>query len=140
MNETFCSKPRVRARVSLAAAILLVLVLAGCLALPMPTDTARRRADAGPKPKPEQPTSMMESTGRLSTKVLDQICYAYADRYMTLIVSACDAIAKDNPSAEQRRLAHLIKLTGVTSTYDIVTTQDSFTKLLDLVLVVTLQS
>lgn len=73
-------------------------------------------------------------------KELDQRLYAFADRYTTLIVSASDDIARDNPSAEQRRLAHQIKLVGTSSIYDIVTNPDPFTKLMDLLLVVTLQS
>ncbi len=71
---------------------------------------------------------------------LDQRLYAFADRYTTLIVSAADDIVRGNPDAEQRRLAHQIKLVGTSSIYDIVTNADPFTKLMDLLLVVTLQS
>lgn len=73
-------------------------------------------------------------------KELDQRLYAFADRYTTLIVSAADEIVQGNPDAEQRRLAHQIKLVGTSSIYDIVTGTDPFTKLMDLLLVVTLQS
>jgi hypothetical protein len=73
-------------------------------------------------------------------KELDQRLYAFADRYTTLLVSAADEIVQGNPDAEQRRLAHQIKLVGTSSIYDIVTGADPFTKLMDLLLVVTLQS
>jgi hypothetical protein len=73
-------------------------------------------------------------------KELDQRLYAYADRYTTLVVSAADEIVEGNTDADQRRLAHQIKLVGTSSIYDIVTNPDPFTKLMDLLLVVTLQS
>lgn len=71
---------------------------------------------------------------------LDQRLYAFADRYTMLVVSATDEMVRNNPDADQRRLAHQIKLVGTTSIYDIVTNADPFTKLMDLLLVVTLQS
>ncbi len=73
-------------------------------------------------------------------KELDQRLYAFADRYTTLVVSATDDIVQRHPGAEQRRLAHQIKLVGTSSIYDVVTNADPFTKLMDLLLVVTLQS
>lgn len=73
-------------------------------------------------------------------KELDLRLYAFADRYTTLIVSAVDEMVQGNPSADQRRLAHQVKLVGTSSIYDIVTTADPFGKLMDLLLVVTLQS
>jgi hypothetical protein len=88
------------------------------------------------KSKDEQRTE--EVTAQL--RELDQRLYAYADRYTTLIVSAADEIVQGNPNADQRRLAHQIKLVGTSSIYDIVTNPDPFTKLMDLLLVVTLQS
>jgi hypothetical protein len=73
-------------------------------------------------------------------KELDQRMYAYADRYTALVVSATDEIIRGNTDADQRRLAHQIKLVGTSSIYDIVTNADPFAKLMDLLLVVTLQS
>jgi hypothetical protein len=78
--------------------------------------------------------------GQVTLEELGQFTTGFADRYMTYIAGACDQIAKDNPSAEQVRLANQIKLTQISSTYDIVTNADPFAQLLDLVLVVTLQS
>ena len=59
---------------------------------------------------------------------------------MAYIVSACDEIEKSGATPQQRCLAHQVKLTQVSSIYDIVTNADPFTQLLDLTLVVTLQS
>jgi hypothetical protein len=71
---------------------------------------------------------------------LDQTLNAFADRYATHIVAATTAIAQGNPSAEQRRLAHLLKLGTVSSMYDIASEPDPVARILDMVLVVTLQS
>ena len=77
---------------------------------------------------------------RITAIELDKAAYAFADRYTTLIVAATDAMIRDNPSAEQRRLAHQVKLVGISGVYDIVTNAEPFAKLMDLIMVVTLQS
>lgn len=77
---------------------------------------------------------------RITQEELAALTGGFADRYMTYIVSACDLIEKNNPSQEQKRLANQIRLTQVSSIYDIVTNADPYTQLLDLTLVVTLQS
>src|SRR4051812_23600113 len=71
---------------------------------------------------------------------LEQTLNAFADRYATHIVAATDAIAAGNPSSEQRRLAHLVKLGSVSSMYDIATEPEPVARILDMVLMVTLQS
>jgi hypothetical protein len=71
---------------------------------------------------------------------LEQLTYGFADRYLTYIISATEKIARDNAAAVQRRRAHQVRLVQVSAVYDIVTNADPFTRLLDLVLVVTLQS
>src|SRR5688572_9594491 len=91
-----------------------------------------------------QPRQMGAASARvkpaMSATGLEQTLYAYADRYAASIAGATDTIARDNPSAEQRRIAHLAKLVGVSSAYDIATAPDPFRKLLDMVLMTTLQS
>ena len=77
---------------------------------------------------------------RVTAAELDKAAYAYADRYTTQIVAATDAIARGNASPEQRRAAHQVKLVSVSGVYDIVTNADPASKLMDLLLVVTLQS
>lgn len=77
---------------------------------------------------------------KVTAAELDKAAYAFADRYTTQIVAATDAVLRGNPSAEQRRLAHQVKLVSVSGIYDIVTNAEPFAKLMDLLMVVTLQS
>ncbi|MBM3342511.1 MAG: hypothetical protein FJY56_10445 [Betaproteobacteria bacterium] len=77
---------------------------------------------------------------KVNAAELDKAAYAFADRYTTQMVAATDAILRDNKSPEQRRQAHLVKLVSVSGVYDIVTTAEPFAKLMDLLMVVTLQS
>lgn len=85
-----------------------------------------------------------QNTAEIPAKVtaaeLDKAAFAFADRYTTQIVAATDAVLRGNPSAEQRRLAHQVKLVSVSGIYDIVTNAEPFAKLMDLLMVVTLQS
>ena len=103
----------------------------GCASAPGNDKGANRSAQKGKASKEGEKITMEE---------LDQLTYGFADRYMAYIVSACDAIEKSGATPQQRRLAHQVKLTQVSSIYDIVTNADPFTQLLDLTLVVTLQS
>ncbi|MEQ1517790.1 MAG: hypothetical protein ABL931_15010, partial [Usitatibacteraceae bacterium] len=126
----------VYARLILASVI--AVSIAGCAFV----QRAQQQADASLRTASQRGTAQMKPAGGalVTMDELDQLTYAFADRYLTYIVSACEAIEKDNPNAEQRRLAHQIKLVQVSSIYDIVTNADPFTQLLDLTLVVTLQS
>lgn len=81
-----------------------------------------------------------ETPAKVTASELDKAAYAFADRYTTQIVAATDAVLRGNPSAEQRRLAHQVKLISVSGVYDIVTNAEPFAKLMDLLMVVTLQS
>lgn len=71
---------------------------------------------------------------------IDQRCYAFADRYAVVLASAVEDICRDEPDLRRRREAHLLRVGGVSGIYDVATGRDPFTKLLDLTLVVTLQS
>ena len=97
----------------------------GCASAPGNDKSANRAGQKGEK---------------ITIEELDQLTYGFADRYMAYIVSACDEIEKSGATPQQRRLAHQVKLVQVSSIYDIVTNADPFTQLLDLTLVVTLQS
>jgi hypothetical protein len=81
---------------------------------------------------------------RLNQKVtldeVDELTYAFADRYYMVVGSAVDSIKRDNPSPEQRRLAHRIKLNGVLAINDIASSPDPYSQVLDLVVAVMLQS
>ncbi len=81
-----------------------------------------------------------EEQATISQAELHALTNGFADRYMTYIVSAAEQIEKNNTNAQQRRLAHRIKLVQISAVYDIVTNPDPFTQLLDLTLVVSLQA
>ena len=65
---------------------------------------------------------------------------AFADRYVGLLSSACDALKKDNPDLVQRREAQELLVNGATNVYDIASNADAFTRVLDLIVVTTLVS
>ena len=77
---------------------------------------------------------------KITAEQLDGMIYAYADSYMTQIVYATREIAAQAESSQQRSDAMLLRVGSVNSIYDIASNPDPFTKLLDLLLVVTLQS
>jgi hypothetical protein len=107
------------------------LMSTGCASAP---EKERGSARSGQKNK------VSKEGEKITVDELDQLTYGFADRYMAYIVSACDEIEKSGATPQQRRLAHQVKLVQVSSVYDIVTNADPFTQLLDLTLVVTLQS
>lgn len=125
---------RRRVRRGILAGSLGAVLLAGCaLSAGGGTEGARART-------PGRAEMMSERGNRLTVEELDQMTNGYADRYLTYLTSAIDNIIKGNPSTEQVRRAHQVRVVQVTAIYDIVTNADPFTQLLDLVLVVTLQS
>jgi hypothetical protein len=76
----------------------------------------------------------------LSAQQLDLLSNAFSDRYYTLMLSASERVMRDNPSLEQRRLMNGLRLLGVSSMYDIATSPDTVTQLVDQLVVVTLQN
>ena len=97
-------------------------------------------AFALPSPVLAQRAEQEEEQAMMSQAELHALTNGFADRYMTYIVSAAEQIEKNNPNAQQRRLAHRTKLVQISAIYDIVTNPDPFTQLLDLTLVVSLQA
>ena len=100
---------------------------------------ARRRAEVGDR-LPELAQAGSQKAGAKPARTagpnaieLEQALNAYADRCATHMVAATGAIERDNPSAEQRRMAHLVKLGTISSMYDIATERDVFNRLLDMV-------
>jgi hypothetical protein len=88
-------------------------------------------------PPKEDPAA---AAARVAIQEVDQLNKAFADRFVLLVATACDAIEKDNPSLAQRRKAHELKLYCATSAFDIASNPDPYTSLLDLTLSVTLVS
>src|SRR6185436_16209057 len=84
--------------------------------------------------------SIVRKQHQISIPELDQLTYGYADRYYMVMSSAVDAIKRNNADAIQRRMAHQIKLNGVLSMNDIVSGNDPYAQVFDLVVSVTLQS
>lgn len=71
---------------------------------------------------------------------LDELTRAFADRYVGLLYSTCDALKKDNPDPVQRREAQNLLVDCATNVYDIASNADAFTRMLDLIVVTTLVS
>jgi hypothetical protein len=81
-----------------------------------------------------------DSTHRIRPAELDELTRAFADRYVGLLSSTCDALKKDNADVVQRREAQQLMLNSATNVYDIASNADAFTRMLDLVVVTHLVS
>jgi hypothetical protein len=103
--------------------------LAGCASPPV----------APPK---EPPRVIVPADGGrpVTAAELDELTRAFADRYVGLLYSACDTVKKDNPDPLQRREAQALLVDSSSNIYDIASNADSFTRLLDLVVVTRLMS
>ena len=76
----------------------------------------------------------------INSAELDELTHAFADRYVGLLSSTCDALKRDNPDLVQRREAQVLLADCATNVYDIASNPDAFTRMLDLVVVTTLVS
>jgi len=115
-------------RVAAPASCTACLVVGGCASPPpAPHDAARVIIPA--------------DSGRFVTAAeLDELTRAFADRYVGLLYSACDELKKDNSDPVQRREANALLVDCSSNIYDIASNADSFTRLLDLVVVTNLTS
>ena len=86
------------------------------------------------------PLGKRDSTHRIRPAELDELTRAFADRYVGLLSSTCDALKKDNRDVVQRREAQQLMLNSATHVYDIASNADAFTRMLDLVVVTHLVS
>jgi hypothetical protein len=101
----------------------------GCAAPPQGPVTEAQREVSGAEP------------GQFVTAAeLDELTRAFADRYVGLLYSVCDVLKKDNPDPAQRREAQLLLIDSASNMYDIASNADSFTRLLDMVVVTKLMS
>src|SRR4051794_9013864 len=78
--------------------------------------------------------------GKVTPAELDELTRAFADRYVGLLASTCDALKKGNTDPVQRREAQELMIDAATNVYDIASNADAFTRMLDLVVVSTLVS
>ena len=119
---------------------ILIGLAAACSTFPAcassrPDPTAQVAVTVAPPiaAKPAEP-------GKMTLGELDQLTYAFADRYFMTISSAVDNLKRDNPDAEQRRAAHRMKVIGVLAINDIASAQDPYSQVLNLLVAVTLQT
>ena len=77
---------------------------------------------------------------KINADQLDLLTNAYADRYRTLLEDAVNDIIRGGASARQRAIAQRMLVESTTSVYDIATSGDPFSQVLDLTVVVTLTS
>jgi uncharacterized protein YoxC len=120
------ARPASSLAASLAVTASVALALAGC-------------AGGGPKMTAVEKAGNIKDT-TMSRQQLEDMSNAYADRYFTLMLAASERVMRDNPDINQRRLMNGLRLLGVSSMYDISTSSDSLTQLLDQLGVVTLQN
>jgi hypothetical protein len=113
----------------LLVVLIALLVSGGCAAL------TRNPA----KDEPQQ-ISETDSNQLIRPAELDELTRAFADRYVGLLYSVCDALKKDNPDPVQCREAQVLMVDCATNIYDIASNADAFTRMLDLVVVTTLVS
>jgi hypothetical protein len=99
-------------------------------------------AAAAGNPAKDVPRQVGATDGNqpIGSEELDELTRAFADRYVGLLYSACDALKKDNPDPVQRREAQVLMVDCATNIYDIASNADAFTRMLDLVVVTTLVS
>ncbi|MFM1890702.1 MAG: hypothetical protein RLZZ565_1459 [Planctomycetota bacterium] len=111
------------------------VALAGCI--------ADQRTPAPSRPQtvsPDQPIRRSASENRLTPDQLRELNLAFADRFTTYLINADIAVSRGNPDAEQVAIMHRLKSLGSIAVYDIVTSGDPLSQLLDLLLYTTVQS
>ena len=77
---------------------------------------------------------------KIDAEELNQLTNAFADRYRTLMEDAVNEIITGNPDARQRALANRFLVESTTSAYDIATSNEPFSQVLDLTIMITLTS
>lgn len=77
---------------------------------------------------------------RITANELDELTRGFADRYVGLLYSVCDALKQDNPDPAQRRAAQTLLVDNANNVYDIASNADPFTRVLDLHVVTALVS
>jgi hypothetical protein len=122
----------------LVATLAIASILSGCFSTG-PSAAEQRAAEARTEAA-RTFKSTSDAGRRLPIPELDQLTYAYGDRYYMVISSAVAAIKRGNLDPIQRHSAHQIELSGVLAMNDIVTGPDPYAKALDLVVSVTLES
>ncbi|MFO8012545.1 MAG: hypothetical protein R6X20_04475, partial [Phycisphaerae bacterium] len=126
-------------RSALLGICIAALVCGGCATQAVgPARDTPRQVD----PSPGGSTKGGSASGgpTIRSAELDELTRAFADRYVGLLASACEAVKKDNSDPVQRREAQELMLNCATNVYDIASNADASTRVLDLVVVTTLVS
>jgi hypothetical protein len=128
------STARIRLRPRLAVFLGLAAIVwsTGCVS----TGGESARAESAQSSK----KAGAEGQRKMTIEELDQLIYAYADRYFMAISSAAGEIVNGNSDPVQRRIAHQVELHGVVSMNNIVSGDDPYSKVFELVSTVTLES
>jgi hypothetical protein len=103
-----------------------------CLLLATACGSAQKKQSIAEK------ANLLDKT--ITQQQLDLLSNAFADRYFTLMLSASERVMRDNPDLQQRRIMNGLRVLGVSSMYDIATSGDVVTQLVDQLVVVTLQN
>ena len=124
-----------RFRTSLAA---VALMAGGCI---VSRESAPRvtKAVTGPVTSSTD-FSRGQALEKIGTEELNQLTNAFADRYRTLMEDAINGVIVGNPDARQRALANRFLVESTTSAYDIATSGEPFSQVLDLTIMITLTS
>jgi len=109
-----------------AIALLSALLIAGC-------------ASGSGKTKPGEAARILRDQ-RITRAQLEEASNAFADRYFTLMLAASERVIRGNKDIQQCRIMNGLRLLGVSSMYDISTSPDTVTQLVDQLVVVTLQN
>ena len=120
-------------RVPVVGAALLALALLVAPALPGCASGQKKKSQFGESAK-------MLRDQRITRAKLEELSNAFADRYFTLMLSASEKVMRDNPDINQRRIMNGLRLLSVSSMYDMATSPDTLTQLVDQQVVVTLQN
>jgi len=111
----------------LAAVLLLAPVLPGC------SSGQKKKSQFG------EAGNMLRDQ-RITRAKLEELSNAFADQYFTLMLAASEKVMRDNPDISQRRIMNGLRLLSVSSMYDMATSPDTLTQLVDQLVVVTLQN
>jgi hypothetical protein len=123
-----------RFRYARLARIALPILLLGLMALPLAS------CAGGPKRTKMGEAARMLRDQAMTRAQLEELSNAFADRYFTLMLAASERVLRDNTDMQQRRIMNGLRLLGVSSMYDIATSPDTLTQLVDQLVVVTLQN
>jgi hypothetical protein len=83
-------------------------------------------------------TGVREDT-RITLAELDQMCYAFGERYLVAVGNGCNQVERALKDPEPKARAHSFKLNAASSVYDILTGPNPFAKLMDLILLVEIE-